>query len=360
MTSVSLLCLLAEAERLQVESKCYMTTTYTKEISSEVSSNKNRAEKLSKRVKESLKNAQQQKQFRESAAFSNGDAIAQESFQIEEYHMTPKLAKEILNNCNLLNRKRDHRKVVQYCQEILNGDWKFEASSVMLDKKGFLIDGQHTLGAIVLAKRKTPVILMTGCREGVAEKIDCGRARTVAQRFKFAGIFDPKNTNAKNLFMMRVIGTILKSEETPSGKKVKSGTNERGLNYYPDESIKRYLKEFKNGFEWINENKSRSKGFSQAAVLAPIVVYYNKNEEKAKKFYNTLLAGEYTGKVTTATNAVRTLRKHIVDVYDAIANDDMHKLPKGFYGQGRSQVDYFLNLTKKCIKCYDENKTFKI
>lgn len=339
-----------------------MVTLEKTKSTSEVSSTKKRAEKLSKRVKESLENLKKQKEFREKhGAFSDGSSIAQDKFQIEVYGMTPKLAKEILDNCNILNRKRDCRKVSQYTQEIKNGDWKFEASSVMIDDKGVLIDGQHTLAAIAAANQKTKVILMIGCRQGVAEKIDCGRGRTVAQRFKFAGVFPPDNPNVKNQFMLRVIGTIVRTQVSYSGIPMKKGEIcDRGLNYYPDATIKKYLEEFSDSFEYFYENKARSRGFSSPSVIAPIVMYFNRNEEKAKKFYNTLLAGEYTGTITAATNAVRALRKQILDIYDALDNDQHHKLPSKFYGSGRSSELYFFNMVNKCVDCYDKNKTFTI
>lgn len=344
------------SRKAQVEA---MKTT-TKNKRSEVSSNIERAEKLTKKVRESIKLAQKQKDWREDASFNNGDSLAQDTFQVEVYNMSPRLAREILDNCNLLNRKRDKRKVNQYCQDILNEDWKFEASSVMFDTQGYLIDGQHTLAAIAQASRNTEIILFTGCRKGVSQKIDCGRGRTTAQRFKFAGIFNKDNPNSKNMYMMRVIGSILRSEETPAGKDVKSGINERSINFYPDERIIHYLNEFSEGFEWIYENRSKHRGFSQAAVIAPIVMYYNQDEEKAKKFYNVLLAGDYTGNRTAAKNAVRTFRKHILDCYELIAQERQGELPNGFYGQGRCQLEYFFALTKRCIKAFDKGTSFKI
>ena len=338
-----------------------MVTLEKTKSTTEVRSTKKRAEKLSKRIRESLKNLKKQKEFRDNGEFPDGASIAQDEFQIESYGMTPKLAQEILDNCNILNRKRDERKVSQYTQEIKNGDWKFEASSVMIDNKGVLIDGQHTLAAIAAAKQKTPVILMTGCRQGVAEKIDCGRGRTVAQRFKFSGVFPTDNPNVKNQFMLRVVGTILRTQESFHGNPIKKGEIcDRGLNYYPDATIKKYLKEFSDAFEYFYENKARSRGFSSPSVLAPILMYFNRNEEKAKKFYNTLLAGEYTGTITAATNAVRALRKQILKIYHALDNDQHHKLPNKFYGSGRSSELYFFNMVNKCVDCYDKNKTFTI
>ena len=335
--------------------------TLEKNSTTEVSSNKKRAEKLSKRVVESLKNLKKQKEFRESGEFPDGSGIAQDEFQIEPYNMSPKFAKEILDNCNIFNRKRDYRKVTQYVQEIKNGDWKFEASSVMIDNKGVLIDGQHTLAAIASSKQKTKVILMTGCRQGVAEKIDCGRGRTVAQRFKFSGVFNPENPNVKNQFMLRVVGTILRTQISNFGTPIKKGEIcDRGLNYYPDETIKNYLNEFSDAFEYFYENKARSRGFSSPSVLAPIVMYFNRNEEKAKKFYNTLLASEYTGTKTAATNAVRALRQKIIDIYHALDTDQHNLLPNKFYGSGRSSELYFFNMVNKCVECYDKNKTFTI
>ena len=149
-----------------------MTTEKTTRLS-EVSSSKGRAEKLTGQAEQLI--AKVNKTIQKAADYRQESDFTQSDFTVEVFRMTPNLAKQILQYCNVsygrshgqgaasrqsllekvsgdikfskgfcTNRTRDERIVSRIKNEVLK-DWFFEASNIAFNKKGMLIDGQHTL-----------------------------------------------------------------------------------------------------------------------------------------------------------------------------------------------------------------------
>ena len=355
-----------------------MTTKKTTKLS-EVSSTKGRAEKLTDQARELV--AKVNKQIQKAADFRQESDFTQSDFTVEVYHMTPSQAKDILQHCNVsygrshgqleaasgnikftkgycTNRTRDERIISRIKNEVLK-DWFFEASNIAFNTKGMLIDGQHTLSAIVEANKAVDVVLKTGCRIGSVQKIDVSRIRTIGQRLKFAGLLPMNEPDSKTNYRVNIAGLILRSKVNNLGNKMKAGQIcDRGLPFYTDKAILNSHEKYKEAIEWLYENKTRNSAFRQNGVLAPIAIFFNKNQEKAKKFYNDLISSEYRGAKSKGQNSVRKLHKMIVDISNWLKTDQKHKIPAA-YGQGRGQISFWYQNTRKCIMAFEANRTFR-
>lgn len=100
--------------------------------------------------------------------------------------MTPSLARDILERCNTPeNRKRfrPHR-VPAYARAMLAGDWVDCPGQVSFDTEGKLINGQHTLHAVVQAGIDQVLAVTTGCSSRSFLGFDSGMKRSNGQVLK--------------------------------------------------------------------------------------------------------------------------------------------------------------------------------
>jgi hypothetical protein len=96
--------------------------------------------------------------------------------------ITPPIAKDWLDNRNLeRNRKYSRLIEAKYAAEIRAGLWKTSPQGVSFDWDGFLLDGQHRLGAV--AKTGIPVefFVTVGWDPSCFVALDTGHKRAVSQ-----------------------------------------------------------------------------------------------------------------------------------------------------------------------------------
>jgi len=93
--------------------------------------------------------------------------------------ITPELAKDILKT-NLSNRKIKRANVDYLRDLMLNGKWKENGESFIIDTDGHLKDGQHRLEACVKANHSFYGVITKGVRPDVMDTIDTGINRTLA------------------------------------------------------------------------------------------------------------------------------------------------------------------------------------
>ncbi|HIC26710.1 MAG TPA: hypothetical protein EYO81_00445 [Gammaproteobacteria bacterium] len=354
---------------IQTQTKMTEVKNITK---SEVGQTSNRAKVILERLQQTTLKLAENYREKESD-------FTQSDFHIEVFRMTPILAKQVLKNCNVsygqsysgsgdkqvhfskgycTNRARDARVVGRIKDEVLK-DWFFESSNIAFNTKGMLIDGQHSLSAIVEANKAVDVILKTGCRIGSVQKIDVSRVRTTPQRLKFSGALPMNEPDSKTNYRVNIAGVVLRSRVDYLGKKMRVGRIcERGLSFYNDKAILKSHDKHREAIEWLYANKTRNAAFRQAGIIAPIAIFFNKDKEKAKEFYNHLISSTYVGTKSKGQNSIRKLHKLIADISRWVKNGEKDKLPLS-YGLGRSQMNFWFSNTRKCISAYDGNRTFR-
>lgn len=107
-----------------------------------------------------------------------------------EFHIgniQPSRAAEFLKKRNSFNREIKESKVAYLCDVARSGNWIDWKARVTLDKDGIVIDGQHTLTAIVETGMTLPVTFTVGASNDDMLKIDLDN-RTIEDQLKIMGI----------------------------------------------------------------------------------------------------------------------------------------------------------------------------
>lgn len=105
----------------------------------------------------------------------------------ELVHVTPEMAVAWLNK-NTKNRTLRERKVSTYAAQMYSGDWMVTGDGPKFDVNGRLINGQHTLKAVVDSGQTVPMFVFHNMHPDSQLVMDTGAKRTVADALKFAGI----------------------------------------------------------------------------------------------------------------------------------------------------------------------------
>lgn len=104
------------------------------------------------------------------------------------YSIKPSVASYILENNNSKNRKISASKIRQTSSDILSGKFLVNGESVIFDRNGLLLDGQHRLLACV----ETNVEIVSLCAFGIdpiaMQTIDLGKGRTSGDVAQISGI----------------------------------------------------------------------------------------------------------------------------------------------------------------------------
>lgn len=100
--------------------------------------------------------------------------------------VTPDLAEKWLTN-NTHNRRVRESAVLGYARDMESGRWAENGESIKFAADGTLLDGQHRLTAVTLAKVSLPMLVVTGLKTAAQETMDDGRKRTLADALTLRG-----------------------------------------------------------------------------------------------------------------------------------------------------------------------------
>ena len=100
--------------------------------------------------------------------------------------ITPELAEKWLAQ-NTHNRRVRESAVYGYARDMEAGRWAENGESIKFAADGTLLDGQHRLAAIALAKVTLPMLVVTGLQVCAQETMDDGRKRTLADALTLRG-----------------------------------------------------------------------------------------------------------------------------------------------------------------------------
>jgi hypothetical protein len=100
-------------------------------------------------------------------------------FSMHVIGVTPSIAAAWLQR-NSGNRSFTAKKSKQYEEDMVRGTWKFAGDPIRFSKTGRLLDGQHTLTAIVNSGIKVKCAVMTGLDDEVFDVLGTGKPRSAA------------------------------------------------------------------------------------------------------------------------------------------------------------------------------------
>ena len=228
--------------------------------------------------------------------------------------VTPKLAAELLT-LNTNNRPVRDRKVKQYTETMLAGKWKeLNGDTIRISKTCKILQGQHTLLAIVASGKTFKYPIMTGLNDDVFSTIDCGTARSGADTLAHRGL---KNAT----YMATLVKQIISLEINKDFDKISRKTvHNQDIDTYMDLVSPEEL-------ERIQKAASKASGFNKAfgplSVAQASFFYWlfsGINQEKCDEFMYLLTTGDGVGK--EKHSAIWVLRKKMQDHYGKNYNID--------------------------------------
>jgi hypothetical protein len=234
--------------------------------------------------------------------------------------ITPKLASKMLNSFNggkgvkATNRSQSKVKAQQIATDIRDGNFHGYVSTIIFDEDGVLMDGQTRLQAILNAKTACHMHVIMGVpREGMM-KIDIGRKRTNADRFRLSGKLGECSNNQARWYERLA---RFSCASVPSESAYGNGRPFVKTKYYlTDEAIEAELLRLEEPIHYMVENLSQKKPLQKLQVLVAIAQWWvevdsggEPQAEDAKRFYDDLMSGSRL----TPGDPIFTLREKLLD-----------------------------------------------
>lgn len=94
---------------------------------------------------------------------------------------------------NSKNRNVKDSRIRQYSEDMKGDDWMFNGQSIVFDKNGELVDGQHRLKAIIVSQRTLPFVVVRGVTPMSNVTLDTGATRSLKDSLT---ILQEKNAGA--------------------------------------------------------------------------------------------------------------------------------------------------------------------
>lgn len=107
----------------------------------------------------------------------------------EELQLTPKLAKDWLENHNYTdNRPISKTRVLHYARQILSGLWQMNGETIIFDPDGMMLNGQHRCAAVIEAGKSIQVLVVYGIQTSAFTTMDQTNVRTAGQVMEMKGL----------------------------------------------------------------------------------------------------------------------------------------------------------------------------
>lgn len=116
----------------------------------------------------------------------------------------PAKATELLNHFNNNNRKLSTAYANKLAKAMKSGHWEENGSSIILDKDGNLVDGQHRLKAIVISGTTINTLVVRGVPSSAFNTIDYNRVRSTGDVLGIRGIQKPATVGG----IVRIVAMI--------------------------------------------------------------------------------------------------------------------------------------------------------
>ncbi len=149
--------------------------------------------------------------------------------------ITPKIAAELLAH-NDNNRPLKDNHVISLAIQIEKDKWQLNGESIIISKKGKVLDGQHRLHAVIMADKSIRSNVVYGADEESFLTIDTGRIRSGSDVLSIEGV---ENSAVMSSIIRAVImwkrGSIknaVSKKSSGKSKKTRSITNAEMVEFY--------------------------------------------------------------------------------------------------------------------------------
>src|SRR6266496_3129495 len=102
------------------------------------------------------------------------------SITVKEEAISPDKAVEYLELRNAKQRHYDPNYSRFLAAEMVAKNWKVNGESIKFSDENHLLDGQHRLHAVYIARMTVPFLVARGLPEDVFDSLDQGKKRSVA------------------------------------------------------------------------------------------------------------------------------------------------------------------------------------
>lgn len=204
--------------------------------------------------------------------------------KIEE--VSPELAKDWLGKSKG-NRKLSDNYVLTLAVSMERGKWVPEASEVVFDDAGALIDGHHRLSAVETFGKPVRMAVKRGVPEGARNVIDTGRTRNMTDLLAMYRSVDHANVRRAglNVCVDLLVGVGRSSHARPML---------RTLDDYDA-----WMRQFREGIDWAIESTMRSgaagvstRSFCASPVFGAFAFAYKLNPQGVAQFHKLAILGE--------------------------------------------------------------------
>lgn len=208
--------------------------------------------------------------------------------------ITPAMAEEWLAG-KVHNRVLRDERCLMFADLIEQGKFYLTHQGIAFDEEGRLIDGQHRLQGIALARIPTPMMVTTGLKREVMKCVDTGISRNVRDNISIATGHTPDADR------VRVACALLRF--TTNRRKGKATADE----------VQEILKKHENALDFVIAFvKAKKPGISTAWVSAIFLrAYYDPKRARASDLMSFLISGYVDDAEPCRVLAVR-LRDYLI------------------------------------------------
>mgnify|MGYP003646291955 CR=1 FL=1 len=212
------------------------------------------------------------------------NVITYEDTTVSLRNITPIMADSILTRSNINNRRVNDRRVAEYSESMLNGDWVFNGDSIRFAANGNLLDGQHRLLACIKSNTAHTFLVVSNMAEKIGLTIDSGKNRNGGDALVFQAGLAPRISSAINV--------ALKLYNAYNRGYLLSGSSQRLTNV----EVVRHYNENKDLVDfcstWIQDNMKRQGCLlPMGELLALMMVFYPIDADDCFTFFNMVFAG---------------------------------------------------------------------
>jgi hypothetical protein len=186
--------------------------------------------------------------------------------------VTPQMASRWLGN-NPSNRSLSEDRVVGFASDMKAGRWDLHGQGITIGPNDELLDGQHRLSAVVVAKVDVNMLVVYVANPDARRTVDIGRARSYADWLQFRGL-----ANAR-----RVVSVVRAIASTVEGSSRHMGTAQ----------IDGVIKAYQGGIDFGISLYSLTElpRLTNAPVLAGIAIAYDTNPAAVRAFGERYIGG---------------------------------------------------------------------
>lgn len=256
--------------------------------------------------------------------------------------ITPEMAENILRKHNVFNRKIQSKMVNKYATDMRNGDWKLNGEPIQFDDEGNLLNGQHRLMAITVAKVPVELLVVRGVDTGI-HVYDTGKNRTYGDMLALDG-FDRSRTDTTYISCARTMYVYgVNGSSVASYSEIKEFINRHS------DSIDAAVRISHRGVARCSCKKARTSAFIATLAIAIEMGY---SISKIEDFAHAVSTGFYEDETQTAAIVLRNQM-----IAGDLVPSDMATKAKTIRCTEKA-IDDFCSMTPRKRKYKEDSHTF--